>query len=75
MLLEKYIKEVIPKMKEEFGYKNDLAVPKIVKVVVNTGIGKTLKDEKIQKTIAKDLATITGQKPTPVQAKKSYFWI
>lgn len=69
MILEKYKKEAIPQMKEKFGYRNNLAVPKITKVVVNTGIGKALKDEKMQETIAKDLATITGQKPSPTQSK------
>ena len=69
MILEKYKKEVIPKMKEKFGYQNDLAVPKIVKVVVNTGIGRVLKDEKMQEIITKDLAIITGQKPVPTLAK------
>ena len=69
MILEKYKKEVIPAMKEKFGYQNDLAVPGIIKVVINTGIGKTLKDEKMQETISKDLAMITGQKPVPCLAK------
>jgi len=70
-LKDKYIKEVIPAMQEKFGYKNKLAVPKIIKVVVNTGIGKTLKDEKMQETIVRDLAMITGQKPVFTQAKKA----
>ena len=39
-LKEKYIKEVIPKMKENFGYDNNMAVPKIEKVVVNVGFGR-----------------------------------
>ncbi len=69
MILEKYKKEVIHAMKEKFGYKNDLAVPKIVKVVVNAGIGKALKDQKIQETITKDLALITGQKPVSTLAR------
>lgn len=69
MILEKYKKEVIPAMKEKFGYRNDLAVPRITKVAVNTGIGKALKDEKMQETISKDLAMITGQKPVPCLAK------
>jgi large subunit ribosomal protein L5 len=69
MILEKYKKEVIPTMKEKFGYQNDLAVPRITKVAVNTGIGKALKDEKMQETISKDLAMITGQKPVPCLAK------
>ena len=70
-LQDKYIKEAIPKMRERFGYKNDMAVPRIVKVVVNTGIGKALKDEKIQETIARDLAVITGQKAAPTLAKSA----
>ncbi len=68
-LKQKYAKEVTPKMKEHFGYKNDLAVPRITKVVVNTGIGKALKDKKIQETISRDLTMITGQKPVPTLAK------
>lgn len=71
MLLEKYKKEAMPAMKEKFGYKNDLAVPKIKKIVINTGIGKALKDEKTQETIAKDLALITGQKPVPTLARRA----
>lgn len=69
MLLEKYKNEVVPAMKEKFGYKNNLAVPRIEKVVVNSGIGKAIKDEKIQETVSRDLSTITGQKPIPTLAK------
>jgi len=58
-------------MRERFGYKNDLAVPKIEKVVVNAGIGKFLKDEKAQETIINDLAKITGQKPVYTLARKA----
>ncbi len=70
-LKEKYIKEVIPKMKEQFAYKNDLAVPRITKVVVNTGFSPDAKDEKVQKEIMRDLSLITGQKASPRQAKKA----
>jgi len=70
-LKEKYIKEVIPALKEKFGYKNDLAVPRIVKVVVNTGFNPASKDEKIQKEIADNLSLITGQKPVSRRSKKS----
>lgn len=69
LLRQKYLKEVIPAMQKKFGYRNNLAVPKIIKVTVNTGIGKALKDEKMQKTISKDLAMITGQKPVPCLAR------
>lgn len=70
-LKEKYQKEVVPAMKEKFGYRNDLAVPKIEKVVVNTGIGKALKDSKIREEIERDLSLITGQKPKHTPAKKA----
>ncbi|MBL7053077.1 MAG: 50S ribosomal protein L5 [Candidatus Portnoybacteria bacterium] len=70
-LKEKYIKEVLPVMKEKFGYKNDLAVPRIIKVVVNTGFNPAKKDEKTQKEMADSLSLITGQKAVSRQAKKS----
>lgn len=71
MLQEKYEKEVIPSMKERFGYKNNLAVPKIEKAVVNVGTGSSFRDEQGQELVAKDLALITGQKPVPTLAKKA----
>ena len=70
-LLMKYRKEVIPAMREKFGYKNIMQVPKVEKVVLNVGIGKYLKDEKMLEKMEKDLATLTGQKPVPTIAKKS----
>jgi len=76
-LKEKYKKEVIPKMKEKFGYKNDMAVPMIEKAVVNVGFGRQMagksSDEKrkIYSFILEDLALITGQKSVLRNAKKS----
>ncbi|MFA4890611.1 MAG: 50S ribosomal protein L5 [Candidatus Paceibacterota bacterium] len=67
---EKYEKIVIPEMKKKFGYKNSLAVPKIIKVAVATGIG-SMKDEEKKKIIESSLSTITGQKSVPNVAKKS----
>jgi len=73
MLEEKYKKEIMPKLKEKFGYKNSFSVPKIEKVVVNIGIGSTVvaKDEKAQESITKDMILITGQKPLVTLAKKA----
>jgi len=68
---EKYKKEVIPAMKAKFGYHNDLAVPKILKVTVNTGIGKWRQDQKSIDEIVRDLALITGQKTVFSQARKA----
>lgn len=71
MIKEKYNKEVKPKLKEKFGYRNVFSIPRITKVVVNTGFNPTIKDEKAQKEIAHDLSLITGQMPSPRQAKKA----
>jgi large subunit ribosomal protein L5 len=70
-LQEKYKKEVVPAMKEKFGYKNVLAIPRIEKVTINTGIGKFLADEKAVEEIVKDLTLISGQKAVFTQAKKA----
>ena len=64
-LLMKYRKEVIPAMREKFGYKNIMQVPKVEKVVLNVGTGKYLKDEKMLEKMEKDLATLTGQNRCP----------
>ncbi len=76
-LKEKYNKEVIPQMKDRFGYSSTMAVPKIEKVVINIGFGrltsgKTAKEQvKAYKDILEDLALIAGQKPVVTKAKKS----
>ena len=68
---EKYIKEVVPAMQAEFGYKNKLAVPKIDKVSVNVGIGRITKDQKLVDFIKKNLTLIVGHKITERPAKKA----
>lgn len=70
-LKEKYQKEIIPKLKEKFGYKNSLAVPRLEKVVLNVGLGEGLKDKKIIDIVENSLTHITGQKPVKTKAKKS----
>ena len=57
-------------MKKQFGYKNNLAVPRVVKVVVAVGTG-SLKEESKKDMIEKSLSLITGQKPAKNPAKKS----
>lgn len=62
---------IVPKMTKKFGYKNSMEVPKLVKVVVNMGVGKATEDIKILEEAARDLGLITGQKPVYRRAKKS----
>lgn len=64
--------KVFEKMKGEFGYKNALAAPRLVKVVVSSGVGSLIKKDKNKGTfVAERLAKITGQKPVPRGAKKA----
>ena len=70
-LKEKYVKDVVPALKKEFGYKNVMAVPKVEKVVVNMGLGEATANAKIVDTGADEIARITGQKPVVRRAKKS----
>lgn len=70
-LLQQYKKSVIPAMKEKFGYKNDLQVPRLNKVVLNVGLSQGLKDQKFLEITETTLKRITGQKPVQRKAKKS----
>ncbi|HAO81193.1 MAG: 50S ribosomal protein L5 [Parcubacteria group bacterium GW2011_GWD2_43_10] len=70
-LTEHYRKSAVPAMQHEFGFTNALAVPKILKVVVNVGLGQQGKEGKIAEVAVKTLSRITGQKPVLTRAKKS----
>jgi large subunit ribosomal protein L5 len=58
-------------MKEQFGYTNEMQVPKLDKIVVNMGIGEAVADSKKADSAMKDLARITGQKPSPRRSKNA----
>ncbi len=75
-LLEKYQK-LIPDLKKKFNLKSSMSVPRIEKIVVNTGLGRELADKgsdekkKIISSVTSDLAAITGQAPILTKSKKS----
>ena len=70
-LKERYVKEVAPTLKKEFGYANVMAVPRISKVVVNMGLGEATQNAKLADTGADELGRITGQKAVVRRATKS----
>ena len=70
-LQEQYNKQIIPALRKQFGYKNVMEVPKILKVVVNVGVGKVKEDKKKIDQLVEDLKKITGQAPVRAKAKKS----
>ncbi len=70
-LKEKYEKEVVPQLMKEFGYKNVMEVPKIVKIVLNMGIGEATQNPKVVDYAMEQLAAIAGQRPCVRRARKS----
>jgi large subunit ribosomal protein L5 len=70
-LQEFYKSNVVPKLRERFGYKNVMQVPKITKITINMGVGEAMADKKVIENAASDLAKISGQKPKITRARKS----
>lgn len=70
-LVERYRNEIVPEMMEEFQYRNVMEVPRLIKVVINIGLGEALENAKAIDFATKDLMTITGQQPILTRARKS----
>ena len=70
-LKEKYKKEVVPALKEKFGYKSIMEVPKLEKIVINMGVSDVKDNSKALDVAMGDLTLIAGQKPIVTKAKKS----
>lgn len=70
-LLEKYKKEIVPKLKEEFSIKNMMAVPRLEKIVLNVGVGDAIQNIKSLDMAMKELSLITGQWSAVGRARKS----
>ncbi len=66
-----YQQEIVPKLKEKFGYRNIMQVPRLEKIVINMGVGEAVQNPKLLDAAVKDLATITGQRPSVRRAKRS----
>jgi len=70
-LKTEYRQRIRDAMRTQFGYTNDMQIPKIEKIVINMGIGEAVNDSKKSAAAMKDLAAIAGQKPAPTRARKS----
>jgi len=70
-LKSEYESRIRAVMKEQFGYTNEMQIPRLDKIVVNMGIGEAVADSKKAAAAMKDLALITGQKPLPTKARLS----
>jgi len=69
-LRELYKTDALPALTKQFGYKNVMAVPKLVKINVNMGLGEAISNAKILDVAAEELSAITGQHPVVTKAKK-----
>ena len=70
-LKQRYRDEIKPALREQFSYENVMQIPRVVKVVVNMGVGDAAKDSKLIDGAVRDLSAITGQKPVITKARKS----
>ena len=70
-LREHYAKSVVPALKQEFSYKNPMAIPKVEKVSINIGLGEATGNSKLMDGAVNELGAIAGQKPVVTKAKKS----
>lgn len=70
-LKDRYQQEIVPKLRQELGLKNVMAVPRIVKIAVNVGMGQAVRDPKIAGAVTASLARMTGQRPVQTLARKS----
>jgi len=70
-LKSRYRSEIAPALKTQFGFKNAMQIPTLVKIVVNMGVGEAARDSKLIEGAVRDLTIITGQKPQVTKSRKS----
>ncbi|MDY7076826.1 MAG: 50S ribosomal protein L5 [Chloroflexota bacterium] len=70
-LQKRYREEIRPALMSEFGYQNVMEAPRLLKIVVNVGVGEALENAKALDHAVKDIVTITGQQPVITRARKS----
>ena len=70
-LIERYKNDISPKLMQKFGYKNQMQLPRLKKIVVNVGLGEATANPKLIESTVQEVAAITGQKPVVTRARKS----
>jgi large subunit ribosomal protein L5 len=70
-LKRKYHEQVVPALKEKFGYKNVMEVPRLVKISINQGVGAAVSDKKLVDSAVQEMSLIVGQKAVPTKSKKA----
>ncbi len=70
-LQQKYRQEIVPRLMKDFGFTNQLEVPRIVKITLNMGLGEATQTPKIIESAVEEMSAIAGQKPVVTRSKKS----
>ena len=70
-LKKKYVEEITPRLKEQFGYKTIMQVPRLEKISLNQGLGRAILEKKVIEDSIEELSLIAGQRAVPTKAKKS----
>lgn len=70
-LKEKYTEDIVPALREKFGYKSIMQVPKVIKISINQGLGRAVADKKVIDTGLEELTQIAGQKAVATLSKKA----
>lgn len=70
-LLDFYKKEVVPQIMKQFGFENQMRAPRLLKIVINMGVGEGVTDPKLVEDAGNELAVIAGQRPVITKSKKS----
>ena len=70
-LQEHYVKNVVPKLQEQFSYKSAMEIPKVTMITLNMGLGEAVGNKGVVENAVADLEKIVGQKPVVTKAKKS----
>ena len=70
-LKERYLKEIVPALRKEFGYSNIMQAPAVHKIVINIGMGEAIQNAKAMDNAVRDLSDITGQRPVITKARHS----
>ena len=66
-----YNEEIVPKLMDQFGYKNVMQVPKLSKIILNMGLGEAIQNIKVLDSAVEELSVIAGQRPVVTRARKS----
>jgi len=70
-LREHYVKQVVPRLVDEFGFENPMEIPQLEKIVLNVGLGSAKDEPKLLDSVVAELALISGQQPIVTRARKS----